>query len=205
MTQPGKSDLLDNKFSSPKSKSSRRVAVYCGSSGGNDPAFLVEARSLGAAIAAAGWGMVYGGASVGLMGAVADAALAGQAEVIGVLPEVLSKSEIAHTRLTRLELVSTMHQRKARMAALADAFLILPGGYGTLEELLEVVTWAQLRIHAKPCILINTSGYWNGLLSFLDTAVEAGFLKPRNRALLQVAANASEAVQLTHAAWQLNR
>jgi uncharacterized protein (TIGR00730 family) len=202
MIQPSKSDLSGKVVSSPESKSPRRVAVYCGSSNGNDPAFLVEARALGTAIAASGWGVVYGGASVGLMGAVADAALAGQAEVIGVLPEVLSKSEIAHPRLTRLEVVSTMHQRKARMAALADAFLILPGGYGTLEELLEVVTWAQLRIHAKPCILINTSGYWNGLLSFLDTAVSAGFLKPRNRALLQVAANASEAVQLAQAVWK---
>jgi len=173
----------------------KRVAVYCGSADGNDPAFLADARALGAAIAAAGLGLVYGGACVGLMGAVADAALAGGAEVIGVLPEVLADREIAHTGLTRLERVPSMHKRKARMAALADAFLILPGGYGTLEELLEVVTWAQLRIHAKPCILINTSGYWNGLLAFLDTAVAAGFLKPRNRGLLQVAANAEEAVR----------
>jgi uncharacterized protein (TIGR00730 family) len=109
---------------------------------------------------------------------------------------VLAGKEIAHAKLTRLELVSTMHQRKARMAELADAFLILPGGYGTLEELLEVVTWAQLALHAKPCILINTAGYWNGLLTFLDTAVAAGFLKPRNRGLLSVAANAAEAVGL---------
>jgi len=114
----------------------RRVAVYCGSADGNDPAYLAEARALGSAIAAAGLGLVYGGASVGLMGAVADAALAGGAEVIGVLPDVLAGKEIAHAGLTRLELVSTMHERKARMAELADAFLILPGGYGTLEELL---------------------------------------------------------------------
>jgi uncharacterized protein (TIGR00730 family) len=172
----------------------KRVAVYCGSANGNDPAFLADARALGAAIAAAGLGLVYGGACVGLMGAVADAALAGGAEAVGVLPEVLADREIAHTGLTRLERVPTMHKRKARMAALADAFIILPGGYGTLEELLEVLAWAQLRIHAKPCILINTSGYWNGLLAFLDTAVAAGFLKVRNRELLQVAANAEEAV-----------
>ena len=165
----------------------RRVAVYCGSADGNDPAYLAEARALGSAI----------GASVGLMGAVADAALAGGAEVIGVLPDVLAGKEIAHAGLTRLELVSTMHERKARMAALADAFLILPGGYGTLEELLEIVTWAQLRLHAKPCILINTAGYWNGLLAFLDTAVAEGFLKPKNRALLRVAASAKEAVRIT--------
>jgi hypothetical protein len=175
-------------------KAVRRVAVYCGSANGNDPAYLAEARALGAAIAAAGLGLVYGGASVGLMGAVADAALVGGAEVIGVLPDVLAGKEIAHAGLTRLELVSTMHARKARMAELADAFLILPGGFGTLEELLEVVTWAQLRLHAKPCILINTAGYWDGLLTFLDTAVAAGFLKEKNRILLRVAARAEEAV-----------
>jgi hypothetical protein len=172
----------------------RRVAVYCGSANGNNPAFLAEARALGEAIAAAGLGLVYGGACVGLMGAVADAALAGGAEAIGVLPEVLAGREIAHTGLSSLELVSTMHERKARMAELADAFLVLPGGYGTLEELLEVVTWAQLRLHAKPCILINTAGYWDGLLKFLDTAVTAGFLKQKNRELMRVAASAEEAV-----------
>lgn len=172
----------------------RRVAVYCGSANGNAPAFLADAQALGEAIAAAGLGLVYGGANAGLMGAVANAALAGGAEVVGVLPDVLAGKEIAHTGLTRLEFVSTMHQRKARMAELADAFLILPGGYGTLEELLEVVTWAQLRLHTKPCILINTSGYWDGLLVFLDTAVGAGFLKEKNRALLRVVANPGEAV-----------
>jgi uncharacterized protein (TIGR00730 family) len=173
-----------------------RVAVYCGSANGNLPAYLAEARTLGAAIAAAGMSMVYGGASAGLMGAVADAALAGGAEVIGILPDILAGKEIAHAGLTRLELVSTMHQRKARMAELADAFLILPGGYGTLEELLEVVTWAQLRLHAKPVILINTAGYWDKLLAFLDTAVAAGFLKPKNRDLLQVARNATTALEM---------
>ena len=178
------------------SKAVRRVAVYCGSANGNDPAFLVEAQALGTAIAAAGIGLVYGGASVGLMGAVADAALAGGAEVIGVLPDVLAGKEIAHAGLTRLELVSTMHERKARMAELADAFLVLPGGYGTLEELLEVVTWAQLRLHAKPIVLINTVGYWDGLLGFLDTALAAGFLKPKNRALMLVAGSALEAVRM---------
>jgi uncharacterized protein (TIGR00730 family) len=154
----------------------------------------VEARALGTAIAAAGLGLVYGGASSGLMGAVADVALAGGAEVIGVLPDVLAGKEIAHAGLTRLELVSTMHERKARMAELADAFVVLPGGYGTLEELLEIVTWGQLRLHAKPVILVNTAGYWDGLLTFLDTAVAAGFLKQKNRELLLVARDAGEAV-----------
>jgi uncharacterized protein (TIGR00730 family) len=174
----------------------RRVAVYCGSADGDNPAFRAEAVVLGSAIAAAGLGLVYGGATAGLMGAVADAALAGGAEVIGVLPDLLSGKEIAHSRLTRLELVETMHQRKARMVELADAFLILPGGYGTLEELLEVVTWAQLQLHTKPCILINAAGYWDGLLTFLDTAVAAGFLKPKNRALMRVAGDAQDAIEM---------
>jgi len=178
------------------SRACRRVAVYCGSANGNDGAYLAEARALGRAVAAAGLGMVYGGASVGLMGAVADAAMAGGAEVIGILPSVLAGSEVAHQGLTRLEIVGTMHERKARMVALADAFLILPGGYGTLDELLEILTWAQLRIHAKPCVLINTIGYWNGLLRFLDSAVAAGFLKMSNRDLLQVAADAEEAIAM---------
>jgi len=178
-------------------RSIRRVAVYCGSADGNNPLFLAEARSLGAAIAAAGLGMVYGGARVGLMGAVADAALAGGAEVIGVLPSVLAGSELAHPGLTRLEIVETMHERKARMVGLADGFLILPGGYGTLDELMEILTWAQLKMHAKPCVLINTAGYWNGLLQFLDTAVAAGLLKQRNRELLQVAETSEEAVRIT--------
>jgi hypothetical protein len=174
----------------------RRVAVYCGSANGNNPAFRAEAAALGKAIAAAGLGLVYGGANVGLMGAVADAALAAGAEVIGVLPEVLAGKEIAHVGLTALEMVPTMHERKARMAELADAFLVLPGGYGTLDELMEAVTWAQLGLHAKPCILINTAGYWNGLLKFLDSAVAAGFLKEENKQLLLVASSAAESVRM---------
>jgi uncharacterized protein (TIGR00730 family) len=181
---------------STPSKQQRRIAVYCGSAEGNDLAYLAEARALGWEIAAAGLGIVYGGANVGLMGAVADAALTAGGQVIGVLPEVLAGREIAHTGLTRLESVATMHQRKARMVALADAFLILPGGYGTLDEMLEIVTWSQLRLHAKPCILINTIGYWDGLLAFLDSTVRAGFLKPENRSLLLVAETAAEAVRL---------
>ncbi|MGD0939363.1 MAG: TIGR00730 family Rossman fold protein [Terracidiphilus sp.] len=174
----------------------RRVAVYCGSADGTNSAFLAEARALGEAIAVRGLGMVYGGANVGLMGAVADAALAAGAEVIGVLPAVLEGREIAHTGLTVLELVATMHARKARMAELADAFVVLPGGYGTLEELLEAVTWAQLGLHAKPVILINAAGYWDGLLAFLDSTVTAGFLKQKNRDLLRIATNAEEAVAM---------
>ena len=174
----------------------RRIAVYCGSADGSHPGYRAEARALGNGIAAAGMGLVYGGASVGLMGAVADAALDAGGEVIGVLPRVLSGREIAHGGLSHLEVVDTMHERKMRMHALADAFVALPGGYGTLDEMIEAVTWAQLAIHAKPCILIDTLGYWNGLLDFLDTAVEAGFLKPQNRELLRVAANSADAIAL---------
>lgn len=117
-------------------------------------------------------------------------------EVIGVLPEALSGREIAHNGLTSLELVSTMHERKARIHELSDAILALPGGFGTLDELLEAITWAQIGLHAKPCILINTLDYWNGLLAFLDTAVEAGFIEAKNRALVRVAGDAAEAIAM---------
>lgn len=172
-----------------------RVGVYCGSSAGNNPAFLAEARALGKAIAAAGMGVVYGGASAGLMGAIADAALAAGTEVIGVLPDVLAGKEIAHPRLTTLETVPSMHERKARIAELSDAFIALPGGYGTLDEMLEAVTWAQLRIHSKPCLLINTAGYWDGLIEFLDQAVAAGFVRPENRSLLRAVPGTAEAME----------
>jgi uncharacterized protein (TIGR00730 family) len=181
---------------SASGKANRRVAVFCGSALGNDPVFRAEAAALGGAIARAGLGLVYGGACRGLMGTVADAALAGGAEVIGVLPDVLQGREIAHNGLTRLELVPTMHERKARIHALADAILTLPGGFGTLDELLEAVTWAQIGIHSKPCILINTAGYWNGLLALIDTAIAAGFIESKNKKLLRVAADAAEALRM---------
>jgi hypothetical protein len=177
-------------------KSLRRVAVFCGSAFGSNPEFRAEASALGTAIAKAGLGLVYGGASRGLMGVLADAALAQGAEVIGVLPEALSGREIAHTRLTSLEVVLTMHERKARIHELCDAILVLPGGYGTLDELLEAVTWAQIGLHAKPIVLINTVDYWDGLLAFLDTAVDNGFIEARNRELMRVAADAAEALAM---------
>ena len=139
-------------------------------------------------------GLVYGGASVGLMGALADAALAAGVPVVGVLPSVLESREIAHRGLTELHYVSTMHERKALMAERATAFLALPGGYGTLDEFLEILTWAQLGIHSKPCVLVNLLGFYDGLLAFLDHAVEAGFLKPRNRALIEVVNSVEQAL-----------
>ncbi len=177
-------------------KSSRRVAVFCGSACGVNPVFREEASALGSAIAKAGLGLVYGGASRGLMGVLADAALAAGGEVIGVLPAALSGREIAHAGLTALELVETMHERKARMHELSDALLVLPGGYGTLDELLEAVTWAQIGLHAKPIVLINTANYWDGLLAFLDSAVASGFIETRNRGLMRVSASAAEALEI---------
>ena len=141
---------------------------------------------LGTLLGRAGLGLVYGGAQVGLMGALADAALANGAEVIGVLPRMLAGAEVAHQNLSRLILVETMHERKARMALEADAFVALPGGFGTLDEFFEILTWAQLGIHAKPCLLVNTLGYYDHLLSFLQVAIDAGFLKRKNHDYIHV-------------------
>jgi uncharacterized protein (TIGR00730 family) len=184
------SDLL-----SGKPVSTGRICLFCGSSVGTNPTYLAEAKLLGQQIADGGWGLVYGGTRVGLMGATADAALAGGAEVIGVLPKALQDREIAHSGLTKLHLVGSMHERKALMASLADAFIALPGGYGTLDEFFEILTWAQLNIHSKPCVLVNTDGYYDFLLRFLDQTVTAGFVKAANLRLLQVARNAAEALQ----------
>ena len=181
---------------SGKSASAGRICVFCGSSVGADPKYLAEAKLLGQQMAGGGWSLVYGGTSVGLMGAIADAVLAGAAEVIGVLPQALQDREIAHQGLTKLHLVGSMHERKALMASLSDAFIALPGGYGTLDEFFEIVTWAQLKIHSKPCVLINTDGYYDLLLQFLEHAVEEEFVKPVNRRLIQVARDSTEALRL---------
>jgi uncharacterized protein (TIGR00730 family) len=162
---------------------------------GAHPTYRAEAQALGQQMAAGGWGLVYGGTSVGLMGVTADAALSGGAEVIGVLPTALQDREIAHRGLTTLHQVESMHERKALMASLSDAFVALPGGYGTLDEFFEIVTWAQLRIHAKPCILINTDGYYDSLLRFVEHAVQEEFVRPANRRLVQVARDSTEALQ----------
>lgn len=155
----------------------QRICVYCGSSPGNRPVYAAAARRLGAQLAERGWGLVYGGASVGIMGVLADAVLAGGGEVHGVIPEVLKRKEVMHTGLTRLHLTDSMHQRKALMNDLADGFIALPGGFGTLEELFEVITWAQLGIHAKPIGLLNVDAYFDPLLTFLERSVVAGFVR----------------------------
>jgi uncharacterized protein (TIGR00730 family) len=164
-----------------------RICVFCGSSSGTSPAYVDAAIALGETLASARIGLVYGGAKVGLMGAVADAALRGGDEVIGVIPEALMTKEVAHDGLTELRVVRSMHERKAMMADLADGgFIALPGGLGTFEELFEVWTWAQLGYHAKPVALLDAGGFYAGLLAFLDGAVAAGFVKPAPRSMLLV-------------------
>lgn len=164
----------------------RNVCVYCGSRNGVSSVFTQAAADLGTAIAREGLGLVYGGASVGLMGVVADAALAAGGRVVGVIPRILMRKELAHTGVTELVVTETMHERKAQMAARSDAFVALAGSIGTLDELFEMWTWAQLGLHAKPCVLVNTAGYYDGLIEFLARAEGEGFLRPATKALLQI-------------------
>jgi uncharacterized protein (TIGR00730 family) len=165
----------------------RSVCVYCGASTGSDGVYAEAAVELATTLAARGLRVVYGGAHVGLMGLIADTALAAGAEVVGVIPRVLVDWEVAHTGLTELHVVDDMHERKAKMAELADAFVALPGGIGTLEELIEIYTWSYLGIHDKPFALLNTKGYYDGFTAFLDHAVSEGFLRPEVRTRLLVA------------------
>ena len=161
-----------------------RICVFCGSSVGNRPAYRKAAVDLAEALVRRGLGLVYGGARVGLMGVLADTMLQHRGEVIGVIPQALLDREIAHAGLADLRVVGSMHERKALMVELADGFIALPGGYGTLEEFSEVVTWAQLGLHRKPCGLLDVDGYFDPLLALFDGAVAAGFLRPENRALV---------------------
>ena len=163
-----------------------RVCVFAGSSAGARPAYQTAARELGQLLAAREIGLVYGGACVGLMGIVADAALASGGEVIGVIPGALVAKEVAHQGLTDLRVVSSMHERKAMMADLAEAFIALPGGWGTLEEFFEVLTWGQLGLHQKPCGLLNVHGYFDRLLSFVDHSMSEGFVRREYRAMISV-------------------
>ncbi|MEO1251460.1 MAG: TIGR00730 family Rossman fold protein [Pseudomonadota bacterium] len=161
-----------------------RICVFCGSSPGRKSDYRATAEDLGRRLADRGIGVVYGGASVGLMGAVADGALAAGGEVIGVLPEALRDLEIAHEGLSELKVVGSMHERKMQMADLSDAFIALPGGVGTLEEAFEILTWSQLAIHSKPIGLLNVGGFYDGLSAFLDHLVEEAFLRPVHRAIM---------------------
>jgi uncharacterized protein (TIGR00730 family) len=162
------------------------VAVYCGSNYGNDPAYAAAAASLGGTLAERGIRLVYGGGQVGLMGVVADAALENGGQVLGVITEALVAKEVSHRGLARLQVVGTMHERKAAMADAADAFVMLPGGFGTLDEFFEVVTWTQLGIHAKPCGILDVAGFFAPLRTLLDGAVAAGFVHPAHRDMIVV-------------------
>ena len=173
----------------------KRICVFSGSSPGARPEYREMARELGEALARAGLGLVYGGARVGLMGVLADAALEGGGEVIGVMPQALADKELAHAKLTELRIVPSMHVRKQTMADLADGFVALPGGMGTIEELTEILTWAQLGIHRKPCGVMNVDGYYDRFIHFLDHAVAERFVTPAHRSMLVVAKTPGELLQ----------
>ncbi len=164
----------------------RSVCVFCGSQAGNAPAYVEAARALGASIARRGLTLVYGGGHVGMMGALADSALSAGGQVVGVIPEHLMRPEVAHQKLTELVIVDSMHTRKRTMAERADAFVVLPGGYGTFEEMFEMVTWLQLQLHAKAVGCVNVAGYFDDLLAFLKHAAQQGFIRPQHWDLLMV-------------------
>jgi uncharacterized protein (TIGR00730 family) len=170
----------------------RRICVFCGSNAGKRPEYGEAARALGHEIARAGLGLVYGGGRVGLMGILADAALEGGAEVIGVIPVALRDREVAHMRLTELRVVGSMHERKANMAELADAFVMLPGGFGTYEEFCEVITWAQLGLHSKPCGVLDVCNFYSSLIAHFDHATTQGFVSGPHRSLVISATSPSE-------------
>jgi len=178
----------------------RRLAVYCGSSMGTDPAFEATARGLGEEMARRGIGLVYGGGRLGLMGIVADAVMANGGEAYGVIPQALIDLEVAHTGLTELHIVTSMHERKAMMTELTDAFVAIPGGIGTLDELFEAWSWNALGYHAKPFALLNVSGFWDGMIDFLDTVTTSGFMSPARRGQLLVADTVAEAIDRLDAA-----
>jgi uncharacterized protein (TIGR00730 family) len=162
----------------------RRIAVFCGASAGGSPLYQEAARAVGRSLARRGIGLVYGGGHVGLMGVLADACLSAGGTVIGVIPQALADKEVAHTGLTELRVVDSMHERKAMMAELCDAFMALPGGYGTWDELFEALTWSQLEIHFKTCGLLNVNGYYDSMIAMVDHAVAAGFIRQTHRDLL---------------------
>ena len=170
------------------------ICVYCGSSSGNDPAFVAAAAELGRSITQHGYGLVYGGASIGLMGTVADSVLASAGVVTGVLPKSLADKEIAHPGLSELIITTSMHERKTRMADLSDAFIALPGGLGTFEELFEILTWAQLGFHQKPIAVLNVNGYFDKLIEFLENSAEKGFIKAAHQKMLLVSDSPEELI-----------
>jgi len=174
----------------------RRLAVYCGSASGSLPVFAEATRATAAAMVERGVDLVYGGGRLGLMGLIADSVLEGRGRVFGVIPTALVDLEVAHTGLTQLHTVETMHERKAKMTDLADAFLALPGGIGTLDELFEAWSWNALGYHKKPFCLLNVEGYWDGMVEFIDHATASGFMSAQRRKQLLVAGTPSQALDL---------
>ena len=181
--------------------SMRRLAIYCGSASPADTTYVDAARHVGRTLAERGIGVVYGGGRLGLMGAVADAALEAGGEVVGVIPEALVNAEVAHRGLSELHVVQTMHERKAAFTDLSDGFLTIPGGVGTMDELWEAVSWSQLGYHAKPVGLLNVAGYYDGLIAFAETMAAVGFVRPQHRGIL-IADNDLEALLAKMAAYQ---
>jgi uncharacterized protein (TIGR00730 family) len=178
-----------------------RVCVFCGSSPGNRSSYTGAAVELGTLLGRRGIGLVYGGGRNGLMGVVADSALAAGAEVTGIITEQLHEIERGHSTLTAMHVVQSMHERKAMMAQLADGFIALPGGYGTLEELCEMITWTQLAIHDKPCIAVNVEGYFDPLIAQFDLAVDCGFVRPAHRSLFGAVTTPAEAIDMVTQHW----
>jgi hypothetical protein len=178
----------------------KRLAVYCGASMGSRPEFADTARSLGRTMAERGIGLVYGGGKLGLMGTVADAVIDGGGETYGVIPQALTDLEVAHQGLTELHTVTSMHERKAKMTDLADAFVALPGGIGTFDELFEAWSWNALGYHAKPFCLLNVGGFWDRMIAFLDQVTQDGFMSPARRGQLLVAGSIDEAIEKLDAA-----
>jgi uncharacterized protein (TIGR00730 family) len=174
------------------------LCVFCGSSKGGPVIYVETARQFGEALAGRGWGLVYGGGHIGLMGILADAVMQAGGPVIGVIPQSMVERELAHEHLTELHIVETMHQRKALMAERAAAFAALPGGVGTADEFFEIVTWRQLRLHAKPIGLLNVAGFFDPLLAWLDRTVTDGFLRAEHRGLLHVAEESERLLDLLH-------
>jgi uncharacterized protein (TIGR00730 family) len=176
---------------------SMNICVYCGSSTGNDPSILENAATFGKLIATKGHRLIYGGSSLGVMGILANSVMENGGEVIGVIPGNLFRKEVAHTGITELITVADMHERKSKMAGLADSFVALPGGFGTLEELFEIITWNQIGIFSKPVTVFNPNGFYNHLIQMIDHAVKVGFIKPDNRNILRVARTLDECLEMS--------